>query len=59
MNPNHIVDNITIYTYIIGTGTGTTFVIEKQANKISEIYFDMQILSDDTISSFLTDLNLC
>ena len=61
VNPNHIVDNITIYTYIIGTGTGTgtTFVIEKQANKISEIYFDMQILSDDTISSFLTDLNLC
>jgi hypothetical protein len=61
ISPKHFGETVTIATYAIENGAIDTnaikLVVEKQSNKITEIYF----LTDceKNISTFLSSLNLC
>jgi pentapeptide MXKDX repeat protein len=63
LSPNHITEVCNIYTYSIcnkfKSDTVIDLVIEKQKNRITEMYLVVDDLLNKDIVTFLSDLNLC
>ena len=68
INPYHIMETIDVYTYTLPTHTlpthtvsNTQLILEKQDKHVNALYFLIydNDFNNDSISTFLSDLNLC